>query len=351
MATRRPYESDNEDGEPIRKRGRAHDDSLAEPFTDPLYFDERLSFRHYVKYMSEHAHRTGEALPTQEEWIQKYKNYRVEYKWQALWSYFLHHQGDEWFKEKYSPDVRFQEARKQRRRAGRIGHKKAWLNELRAGVLDHVSFDLKASSSTQPTSMYTVTNRYGNEKHYDTDILTIPPDSEHQLLVRTWPPDLPRVELEDHLRTCPGFRYVALLEPIPQRRYHRAGIAVFEPGTDMREAIRRLDGKMFGDFMLHLAVMDRPSNSRLRIAPASTNTLSRLTTDLARAKKLLVKMEDEDRTSLFADEFLVGGDTWTWLGVSLCDEIAAHLQRLAPRDADSDKEKRVQVCEPMWTHT
>lgn len=282
--------------------------------------------------------RNGLCTPTPEEWPLHYQQYKTQFHRQSLWSFFLRHQGDEWFKEKYALLAPYVEARVQRRRTGRLGRKEAWLRELDSGALDKVCWDLQEGDA--PTAMYTVTNRLGMEEHLDTDQLPLAPDPERQLLIRVWPADRPRTDLEAHLRTYPGFQYVAMLEPIAQRRWNRAGIAVFESGTDIRDAIRQLDGHAFGHFVLHLAVLDRPSSSRVRLAPASTNTLLRLAHDLTLSRRMIEKLEEEDRTSLFADECLIGGETWAWLYVHACERIEA---RCAARLQGSQTEKE-RVC-------
>lgn len=276
-----------------------------------------------------------DSSPSPEEWTALYQQYKADFQRQSLWSFFLRHQSDEWFKEKYAIHAPYVEARRLRRRTGRMGHKAVWLRELEAGALDKVCWDLQERMG--PVPMYTMTNRLGMEEHFDTDQLPLAPDPERHLLVRVWPSNLPRMELEDHLRTYAGFQYVAMLEPIVQRQWNRAGIAVFEPGTDMRDAIRHLDGHTFGDFVLHLALLDQPSSSRVRMAPASTNTLSRLTHDLSLSRQMIEKMEEEDRTTLFADECLVGGDAWAWLDVRACERIEARCAILPSSRTESER--------------
>lgn len=255
---------------------------------DPLELDGRLSFRSYVQYMQDQG--LAKDLDTDEAWHEAYKVYKAEHKRRQLWAFFLEHKDQAWFREKYAPDEDQARLRHARRRAGCAGPA-AWVRELEDGALDRVSMDL--GEERTGGVLYTVTNRAGNKEHFDTEALPIPPDTEHSLLVRAWPPELPRSDLEAHLQTYPGFRYVALLEPIVQRNWQRAGIAVFEEDVDVRAAVSALDGHRFGEFALHLAVVDRPSSSRLRIAPGSTNAPERLAHDLAQARRLVHKLQSE----------------------------------------------------------
>lgn len=108
----------------------------------------------------------------------------------------------------------------------------------------------------------------------------------------------------------------------------------------MCDAIRQLDGHAFGDFVLHLALLDRPSSSRIRIAPVSTNTLARLMHDLALSRQMIEKFEEEDRTTLFADECLVGGGAWAWLDVRACVRIEARCAAMQNMHSERERVKK-----------
>lgn len=286
--------------------------------TDPLDVDTRLSFKSYVALQRAVERQDGSVSPNHEERLQGYREYRAEFQRRTLWNFFLEHHDDTWFREKYDPDAHFAALRTARRRAGRRGTKAKWLAQLRSGELDCVNNDLHPGET-----LYTVVSRSGATEHFDSDVLFIPPDTERQLLVRSCPPELAREELEAYLSTYPGFRYVAMLEPIAQRNWVRAGIAVFEEGNDMRKAASVLDGKSFGDFVLHISVIERPSSSRLRIAPGATNGLARLERDIRQAQQLIVKFENED-TLLFEPSERVD--------VSICDAVDARCAQISTGD-------------------
>lgn len=291
--------------EPPKKRARGNDERSPPPAArekepwngagavvkarDPLELHTRLSFRKYVQYMQEHA---LASFDTDEAWSDAYQAYRREHKLRQLWSFFLAHVDEAWFREKYDPDAELHEQRAERRRAG-LGDVSDWIRELEQGQLDAACMDL-IEEHAQDRPLYTVTSRSGVREHFDAEALPIPPDTEHTLLVRAWPSDLPRSALEAHLRTFPGFRYVAMLEPMAQRHWQRTGIAVFEPDVDVRAALSALDGRRFGTFQLHLAMVDRPSNGRVRFAPAVTQTAERLTHDAEQARRLVRHWAGDD---------------------------------------------------------
>jgi len=327
---------------------------------DPQDLDVRLSYRNFVQLVSR-----GEKPADEQKLLEQYQAYRDEFQRRSLWRFFSSHCDEAWFLEKYSPSEPYATLRRQRRRAGRLGRKSAWLAELRSGKLDKISLDLYTSDLNKPIqqsetpasppeaarsppglSMHTITNRYGVEEHFDSDVLPVVPDPERQLLVRVWPPDLPREALEDHLRSQPGFLYVALLEPIVQRKWHRSGIAVFTPGTDVRAAVGALDGKSFGEFVLHLSVMEHPSTTRLRVAPESASALERLSHDLGRARQLVAQFEQEDRKQLFSEEDAAldasnaAAGEWGWLREGASTAVTQHCTELGVDMDATDPEVR-----------
>lgn len=95
-----------------------------------------------------------------------------------------------------------------------------------------------ATNDSASKTMSTVT-RNGTEE-VQSDTVTIPADPL-QILIKTFPPNLPREKLENVFRTQPGFRYLALGEPNPAKKMHRIGWAEFEEGTDMAAALEALD--------------------------------------------------------------------------------------------------------------
>lgn len=260
-----------------------------EAAVDPLSLPARLSFWQFVQAAQAHA---GSSHDTDGAWQQAYRDYRGAHRRAQLWSFFLAHCEDAWFREKYDPAPEYESLRGKRRHAA-LGSAAQWIDELGYGQLDGVCYDVNIErTDTQP--LYAVTNRRGVVEHFDTEAPPVPPDPEHTLLVRAWPGDLPRSALETHLGTFSGFRYVAMLEPLAQRHWQRSGLAVFAHGTDMRAALAALDGHRFGTFQLHLAHVDRPARGRLWLAPGQTQTAARIEHDTEQAKRLATEWGADD---------------------------------------------------------
>ncbi|WFD48523.1 hypothetical protein GLX27_003193 [Malassezia furfur] len=300
MSTERPAKRvrGNTPQSPAEDGARADDDALAGSDTkatssdsalDPLSLPARLSFRQFVQATQA---RGGLAHDTDAAWQQAYHDYRGAHRRAQLWSFFLSHRDAAWFHEKYDPAPEYEELREKRRHVG-LGSAAQWIEELDGGQLDGVCYDVTTDrTGTQP--LYAVTNRRGVVEHFDNEALPVPPDPDHTLLVRAWPGDLARSALEAHLGTFPGFKYVAMLEPLAQRHWQRSGLVVFEPGTDMRAALAALDGHRFGAFQLHLARVDRPARGRLWLAPAQTQSPARIEQDAGQAMHLATRFGADD---------------------------------------------------------
>ncbi|KAN0062430.1 hypothetical protein ACQY0O_005317 [Thecaphora frezii] len=369
---------------------------------DPLSMDVLLNFRTFAQ-MTKAAHPSARdrnvSLPTTQELYEGYQAYRSAFAKKAMQAFFEQRKDDVWFKEKYSAAEEYASARQKRRRAGRAGRKEAWLDELASGKLDGVSFDLRSADSSSSASgapavtskdddedesrvadahdeadperdehphrrhsesvrqgENVLTSRYGEPEAISGEQVAIPV-TEYQILVKSFPPDISRAKLEQHLQSRPGFRYLALGEPHSGRKWHRVGWAVYEEGTDMEETVRALDGKEIEGFTFHLSLSRKPSNGKLRIMPEYANSFVRLIQDLRQVKALVAKLEDEDRTSLFTAEAEANA---AWLLTNASDAILARHREVDPEfreemleqgfDADEEADKREARRERIKKH-
>lgn len=260
--------------------------------------DVRVSFRAYAAYMT--AHKLADRGWDAAGWDAAYEAYRAEHTRRQLWTFFCAHKEEAWFAERYAPGLEYIEARRTRRTRGCAGASE-WIAALSAGRLDALCLDV-ACEPVDGASLYTVVDRTGTCHHFDSETVPLPPDSAHTLRIRSWPADKPRAELEAYLCTYAGYRYTALWEPTVQWRWNRAGLVVFEEGTDIAAACRALDGHAFGTFVLHLAHADEPSRSRLRITPPLTHLPPRVEFDVEEAERLVrvLQREKDDTTDPLA---------------------------------------------------
>jgi hypothetical protein len=231
---------------------------------------------------------------------------------------FDHHRKSPWFSEKYDPAPEFQNLRKRVRKEGWKDRIDTFLFDLEAGKFDPDLNEPQAESpakengatngeSSMPASESIVnpnntaapiseepkaggdddemqfnmnveedpgeadTNRTdtngksmtNNNKRTDRgDEVSVMPEG-NQVMIRTIPPDIGRVKLEDvgvsakaatkplilFCQACskvPGFVYIALGDPLQKRNYYRAGWLRFRDDADMGAVLAELSEKKVG---------------------------------------------------------------------------------------------------------
>ncbi|KAJ6543854.1 hypothetical protein B0H19DRAFT_1168666 [Mycena capillaripes] len=262
---------------------------------------------------------------------------------------FDHHRKSPWFSEKYDPAPEFENLRKRVRKEGWKDRINTFLLDLEAGKFDpdlnepEVESPVKENGtangdSAMPASSDSVANPNGtaapiseepkasgdddemqfnmnveedpveadtnrpdangknasnNNKRSDRgDEVSVMPEG-NQVMIRTIPPDIGRVKLEDACSKVPGFIYIALGDPLQKRNYYRAGWLRFRDDADMGAVLAELSEKKIEGFKLHITHNVKPFTNRIRYAPEVSSRPDRLEKDLANAKALAAKLENE----------------------------------------------------------
>ncbi|KAI0356500.1 hypothetical protein OH77DRAFT_1423431 [Trametes cingulata] len=271
----------------------------------------------------------------------RWEKYKKEFAAQQLQRMFEHHRKSPWFAEKYDPAPEFQALRTRVRKIGWRGRMDAFLMDLESGKFDP-DFSAPAPENTSPTKENangesSVTNGAGGdaaatpaeaskptaaggeedmqfnveaeEDAGDNDAnrggdrsrrppanrgeeVEVPPEG-NQVMIRTIPPDIGRVKLEEFISKLPGFIYLALGDPLQKRNYYRAGWIKFSDDADMPSIMAELSEKKIEGFKLHVAHITKPFVTRVRYTPEVASKPDRLVKDLENAKKLAALMEEE----------------------------------------------------------
>ncbi|GLB33267.1 putative protein with domain of unknown function (DUF3546) [Lyophyllum shimeji] len=269
----------------------------------------------------------------------RWEKYKKEFAAQQLQTMFDHHRKSPWFAEKYDPAPEFQNLRMRVRKEGWKGRLDAFLLDLEAGKFDP---DLREPEVELPsptkehvvngeTSVAVETNgalaeetKHGgpeddmqfNIEHDDEagdnepsradangksfidkrsnrgEEMSVPPEG-NQVMIRTIPPDIGRVKLEEACGSIPGFVYLALGDPLQKRNYYRAGWLRFREDADMSVVMSELSDKKIEGFKLHVTFNTRPFVNRVRYAPEVASKPDRIQKDLATAKTLALVLEDQ----------------------------------------------------------
>lgn len=303
---------------------------------DPMESASIVPFRRYAQILRELGTEPC-ALATGPEATQqlyeKYQEYRIAHTRKTTKQFFDAHKSEKWFIEKYGIEDEQVKRRNARKKQGRSGRKKTWLAELNEGKLDKICWDVKEG----PSGGLTTTTRDGEEETLETgDAISIPLEA-NQILLRQIPAEVGRDDLEEALQEEPGFLYLALGEPHPNKKWARAGWASFDDAEGLQESIDRLNAKTIAGQKVAFEVATRPAQAKMKIAPECASSPGRLAHDLEAVKEMVKMLQREDIEVLWKDE---EGDES--LKVDASEEITMRckLEEDAEEEAQKNATKR-----------
>ncbi|KAG5640931.1 hypothetical protein DXG03_006609, partial [Asterophora parasitica] len=271
----------------------------------------------------------------------KWEKYKKDFASTQLQTMFDHHRRSPWFAEKYDPALEFQNLRMRVRKEGWKGRLDAFLVDLDSGKYDpdlheselepsspvkqeHANGDNSASVEAHGPSGEEPKSGGGDDDmqfHIDADDepgdhepsrpdnngkgtsdkrstrgeeVSVAPEG-NQVMIRTIPPDIGRVKLEE-FQACakiPGYVYLALGDPMQKRNYYRAGWMKFRDDADMPAVLSELSDKKIEGFKLHVTHNQRPFVNRIRYAPEVASKPDRIQKDLEAIKLLATVLEKE----------------------------------------------------------
>ncbi|PWN32438.1 uncharacterized protein FA14DRAFT_191551 [Meira miltonrushii] len=276
---------------------------------DPMDSRTILTFKRYAQLLRENGKEpaaSSNSMEATQILYEKYQEYRKAFQRRAMEQFFEAQKNAPWFREKFGIWPEEEEARAARRRQGRSGKRKAWLNDLRSGALDKINFDVietreprkgQVDSHSTQSKYLVATNQAGEREEIDDAESAVLPPESNQLLIRSIPSEIGRSSIEEALKGEEGFQHLALGEPHPLKRYGRVGCAVFEhqSADTMLDIASRLSQTTIEGQRLTFELANRPAQVKLRIAPEYACSLPRLLHDLNQARKALQLFESDDR--------------------------------------------------------
>ncbi|KAJ7590732.1 hypothetical protein C8J56DRAFT_933757 [Mycena floridula] len=250
----------------------------------------------------------------------KWEKYKRDFSAAQLQTMFDHHRQSPWFAEKYDPAPEFQLLRDRVRKEGWKGRLSMFLHDLESGKFDadlNEPTDIDEANVASPEerkistgdddmqfAMDTEDDVGDNDTRADTNgknsSTKLPTNGDeaaalpegNQVMIRTIPPDIGRVKLEEACKNIPGFVYLALGDPLQKRNYYRAGWVRFQDDADMEAVMEQLSEKKIEGFKLHVSRTTRPFVNKIRFAPEVASKPEQLVKDLARAKTLAALLEE-----------------------------------------------------------
>ena len=186
-----------------------------------------------------------------------YDLYKEELQVKMAKTFVQQHKAEEWFKERYVPEVR--EPFRQRLMDFRRGALQQWAHDVESGVFDE--FTLEGIYKTESNGAGGVVEREEGETVAAAEVLGVgdlvpsrggdirDESALHPaLLIKTLAPTVSRIKIEDfckeHLgEQDGGFKWLSLSDPNPLKKCHRIGWIMLHPGPEVGTSVERSDGR------------------------------------------------------------------------------------------------------------
>ena len=188
-----------------------------------------------------------------------YDAYKEKLQMQMARAFVHQHKEEEWFKERYDPDIRnpFRQHQAKLRRE----NYQNWTSDLENGVFDE--FTLEGIYKNDSNGLGGVVEKEEGEAMAATEVLGVGDlvplkggelrderAEQPALLIKTIAPHVSRDRIEGfckgHLGEADGgFKWLSLSDPNPQKKFHRIGWIMLNPGEDV-EVPTTIDGQENG---------------------------------------------------------------------------------------------------------
>ncbi|KAL4771604.1 hypothetical protein BDW60DRAFT_207966 [Aspergillus nidulans var. acristatus] len=271
-----------------------------------------------------------------------YDTYKVDLQVKMARAFVQQHKNDEWFKERYIPEIR--DPLRQKLMEFRVGAYQQWERDLDGGLFD--DFTLEGIYKSESDGAGGVIEKEEGETTAVGEtlgVLDLLPArggdlrdealSQPALLIKTLAPNVSRQKIEEfckeHLgEQDGGFRWLSLSDPNPSKKYHRMGWIMLHPAPDVA-VVERGDGReeegemdqdnvangsgaatvaekaleatndktihdpVHGDFVCHVGVHAPPAQLRKKALWDLFSSPDRIERDLELARRLVGKLDSE----------------------------------------------------------
>lgn len=230
----------------------------------------------------------------------RYDEYRRNFIRKQYQYMFEYHRKHAWFIEKYDSGDRYADMRTRVRQQGWRGAISHFIDRMEAGNFDpSLHEDIGTSvprtrvdeDETMDDQGQTVSDlpSLPTKKAGPGEVMVAP--AFPQLMIRTIPPDVGRLQLEEILVTLQGFKHVAIGDPVQKRAFNRVGWIAFDSQADVDAAVHALESKRISNMRLMVTPTSEPFVGKIRYTPPAASKLSRMEKDLEQAKRLAAILE------------------------------------------------------------
>ncbi|KAI9819531.1 MAG: hypothetical protein M1827_006980 [Pycnora praestabilis] len=254
---------------------------LVNPIQDPMMMEFQVGFNYFAEWWrineqikeQRERQRNGGRRPTdrvkgeresrEEREKEKakiqvaYNVYKEALQVKMAKSFVQQHKGEEWFKERYVPEIR--DPFRHRLSEFRRGNYTQWEHDLDAGMFDE--FTLEGIYKSESNGIGGIVEKEEGEATAVAEVLGVgdlvpsrggdirdEAASQPALLIKTIAPNVSRDKIEDfckeHLGEGEGgFRWLSLSDPNPVKKCARIGWVMLHAGSDIATTTERGDGR------------------------------------------------------------------------------------------------------------
>jgi uncharacterized C2H2 Zn-finger protein len=217
-----------------------------------------------------------------------YDAYKEEFQSRSAKMFVLQHKNEEWFKERYQASVRA--PLREKLMNFRTEALTRWQQDIDAGVFDQ--FSLEGIYKNESNGAGGVVEREEGETVAATEVLGVSDltpslgadlrddaSTQPALLIKTLAPMVSRNKIEEfckeHLGEGDGgYKWVSLSDPNPQKKCHRIGWIMLNPGSEVEPETDRGDGRDNDDEMGDIDAPPEPKSNLLTIAEKALDSIN-----------------------------------------------------------------------------
>ena len=316
-----------------------------------------------------------------------YDTYKAELQVKLARTFVQHHRNEEWFKEKYVPDIR--DPFRRRLMDFRSDAYQQWQRDTESGLFDEFTLEgIYKSESDGAGGIIEKEEGEATAVGETLGVLDLVPARggdlrddallQPALLIKTLAPNVSRDKIEEfckeHLgEDDGGFKWLSLSDPNPSKKYHRIGWIMLHAGQEASSVIERGDGReeegeetekptaggssanatgdkaleaingktiqdpTRGDFTCHVGVHVPPTNPRKKALWDLFSSPERIDRDLQLAKRLIAKFDGEQGSAdglMQIEERVEDLRGKGWLQPPVTGPVKAKKQKTFDSDAD-----------------
>lgn len=239
-----------------------------------------------------------------------YEDYRYKYKNKKVESFYVEHQGDEWFKERYHPEIylKWRNVRNAQSQKLCEAFGKWLLNEKNSPLINLKFTEEGANNKFVKYYAYGYNKEKDDleereleeknwEKNKETNI-SLPPlyafdPDKLTLFIHQLPRNVSRWQVFDVVKKIPGFISLSLSEPIKLQNYNRYCWISFDTEDNLNVAYELLkDYKINSDYKMNPIKSKSLTNRKVRITPMLYP--ERIDDDLGFTREI-IEMFDKDK--------------------------------------------------------